>query len=222
MPKDAFYFDPPGPHNYKAPWLTFSHDPLRPEPRRGIPIQVAQRETDPFKSSGSVELPRNRQRPKCRPKPRVISLLSSDDERTSDSLRVQESRGKRQKKVCKTTVSIEDVNKGMAAAKRLSRAAAISSPRKKVKRPALMEMTAKQPSVMRHFGTYTNSVELKDRKLLVEMGIISPKRPRLSDPSTLENLAHDTAEWTAPYPAFPKPSTPSSIPPSSFIPLDLD
>ncbi|KAI1089127.1 hypothetical protein F5B19DRAFT_386314 [Rostrohypoxylon terebratum] len=231
MPTSVFYFDPPGPLNFKAPWLTFpSGDLLAPGIRRGRAAkaaQVAQRKTDTPRSSGdrAEELLRKRQRQKRSPKPQIISLISSDDEggSCSRSLPAQNSRQNRLRNdPYQTKISQDEVNKGMAAAKRLSRAAIRPTPEQVASRPALSEVTARQLPGIRRFGTHTNSVELKDRRFLVKLGFLSPKRPKFSEPTDLKDLAQDTEEWVTPRSDSPNPLNPSSIPPSSFIPLDVD
>ncbi|KAI1458456.1 hypothetical protein F4805DRAFT_139897 [Annulohypoxylon moriforme] len=224
MPRDVFYFDPPGPCNYRAPWLTFPTDISSfPKPQRRKTIHVARRKTDSLEipNKRTVEPLQKRKRPKSSHKPEVISLLSSDDEQNSRSHLVKSPRrSHRDRQVYKKRVSIEDVNKGMAAAKRLSKEATIQRPRKEEMRPALQEIPARQSLGVKRFGTYTNSFEIKNRKILVEMGIISPQRPRFSDSAALKNLTHDTGEWMVPHPASPNSPNSSLPPPSSFIPLD--
>ena len=96
---------------------------------------------------------------------------------------------RRRKESCKKKISQEEVNRGMAAAKRLSKAAITSTPHQRAIRSALSEITARQAPGIRRFGTYTNSFELTDREILVELGFLSPKRPRFSDPTAVKDLA---------------------------------
>ncbi|KAI1446989.1 hypothetical protein F5Y02DRAFT_416431 [Annulohypoxylon stygium] len=186
MPNGVFYFDPPGPPNFKAPWLTFSSgDLLTPsllQGRAARTVRLTQGKTRTTGSQGdrAEELPRHRQRPKTIPESQVISLISSDDEGSprSHSLAAQSCRENRRRKESCKKISQEEVNRSMTAAKRLSRAAITSNSHQRVIRPALSEITARQSPRIKRFGTYTNSFELTDRKMLVELGILSPKRPR--------------------------------------------
>ncbi|KAI0166767.1 hypothetical protein GGR52DRAFT_555452 [Hypoxylon sp. FL1284] len=115
------------------------------------------------------------------------------------------------------------MSEGMAAAKRLSRAATRPAPPKDIPKPAFSAKSAEKPAGIKSFGPHANSFEFKDRKLLVELGIEEPvfERSGLSDPNAFEDLLGEFTEYILPEPPPTNPGLPStSTPPSSYIPLD--
>ncbi|XXG99864.1 hypothetical protein Hte_006205 [Hypoxylon texense] len=233
MAGDGFYFDASGPVNYKASWLTFSSDEL--------PLQERQPEKSekPHQQELGVSTlsdedqdrlpPRKRQRRDIN-QAHVVDLLSSDDEHISDpnlgtssnSARHSPNYQRRQSQTIPPRVSVRE---GMAAAKRLSRAATRPAPSSVTANPAFSVEKTKETPGIRRFGAHTNSFEIYNRKLLVELGIEKPgsQRSGLSDPNALENLADEITEYIIPD-LLTKESglSPTSPPPSSYIPLDVD
>ncbi|KAI1376644.1 hypothetical protein F4677DRAFT_445437 [Hypoxylon crocopeplum] len=231
MANCGFFLDAPGPLNFKAPWLTFSSGKptlSRLPPRRNS--NPSPRNEDPSgATNGNLGRPppRKRQRAEHYNQPHVISLLDSDDEHDSDppaSRIIREDR--HQKQTIPRRVSARDIREGMAAAKRLSAAAIRPSPLKEEKRPPFSGGEAMRPPPgIRRFGGHVNSLEIKNKKLLVEMGILdsnsSSKRVGLSDPNALTSLTYEIVEQIIPDPTSAEGLNPSA-PPSSFIPLDVD
>ncbi|KAI1104255.1 hypothetical protein F4804DRAFT_332412 [Jackrogersella minutella] len=226
MPEDGFYFDAPGPRNYRAPWLTFSSNEFlcpEPQPRKNAQIPQSDGPLRPTGDDRAIQPPRKRQRLQHSDHPSIISLLSSDDEGELSSAE-SSPKNRRHKQKFSKIVSIEDVRKGMAEAKRLSRAAITSHHRKEATQLPPLEDLTRVPLGVKRLGPHINSFEIKSKKLLKEMGVLkyNPKREGLSDPNGLENITYGITEWVIPNPGSPNRSNRSSTPPSSFIPLDVD
>ncbi|KAI4863614.1 hypothetical protein F4820DRAFT_449773 [Hypoxylon rubiginosum] len=237
MEGDGFYFDASGPVNYKAPWLTFSSGELPLQERQPEKSeQPHQQELDPSNPSDEDQdklPPRKRQRLRYSNQAHVVSLLSSDDEHISDpklgtsSISARHSPNNQpQRPTIPPRVSASE---GMAAAKRLSRAATRSTfsteTAKPAAKPAISVEKTRQPLGIRRFGGHTNSFEIRNHKLLVEVGIEKPgsKRSGLSDPNALESLADEITEYIIPDLLTTESGLSStSPPPSSYIPLDVD
>ncbi|KAI6089576.1 hypothetical protein F4821DRAFT_57875 [Hypoxylon rubiginosum] len=226
MAGGEFYFDASGPFNFKAPWLTFSSDglplPERQPEKSGELHKHKSGVSNPSDENEDELPPRKRQRSRYSNQSQVVSLLSSDDEDDSDQKPSPPRRSPKDR--CHRPIIPPRVSasEGMAAAKRLSRAATRPAPPTETPKPAFSAEINRHPLGLKRFGAHTNSFEIKNKKLLVELGIEKPgsQRPGLSDPDAFENLADEITEYIIP----DLPSDPSSTspPPSSYIPLDVD
>ncbi|KAL7625170.1 hypothetical protein AAE478_004385 [Parahypoxylon ruwenzoriense] len=231
MPEVGYELDP-GPLNFKAPWLMYSGPLLPPEPQPAGTVQSHQQRASvsrPPKGDREIKPPRKRQRRdevESGGPPDAIDLVSSEGEHDPDSPPLRRIpiawRGER------TSSQRVSAKEGMAAAKRLALEAIRQTSTKKeeeIKTP-FSEETVKLPPGIKRLGGHTNSFEIKNKTILRGMGILKDnlKRGGLSDPDALAKHTGDSIERILQeYTSSDGLGLDSlSVPPSSYIPFDLD